>query len=213
MLFRLTHTPGAGDEFDKHSSSSSASLPGVSLIFFYLLFTTESLYNRYLYIYIHLFIYIIYRYYDFYLLLYISIYIFIYYIYLTLPLLLLLLIKRVSFKIQVSQPAVTDDSYLRTDVKPPKLGKGALQYVYVFFYICTVANARRIVASYLLRYHRCTSLSRTHTRAVFFSSHSYDLDLMDISPINFVGINIFELSLNPLIRNRSLPLSFYLSTL
>ncbi|XP_043521474.1 coiled-coil domain-containing protein AGAP005037 isoform X4 [Frieseomelitta varia] len=42
--------PGAGDEFDKHSSSSSASLP-------------------------------------------------------------------------VSQPAVTDDSYLRTDVKPPKLGK------------------------------------------------------------------------------------------
>jgi len=98
-----------------------------------------------IYIYIHLFLSIIYKYYNFYIYfyihIYISIHIYIYYIYLTLSLFSLLLIKRVSFKIQVSQPAVTDDSYLRTDVKPPKLGKGALQYI-CFFYMCTFANAR-----------------------------------------------------------------------
>uniref|UniRef100_V9I985 Coiled-coil domain-containing protein AGAP005037 n=1 Tax=Apis cerana TaxID=7461 RepID=V9I985_APICE len=35
----------------------------------------------------------------------------------------------------VSQPAVTDDSYLRTDVKPPKLGKGAVHKIYTFLLI------------------------------------------------------------------------------
>lgn len=68
---------------------------------------------------------------------------------------LLTSIKRVSFKIQVSQPAVTDDSYLRTDVKPPKLGKGALQNM---FPICTHTCSRKcIAASHLSRYHRYTS--------------------------------------------------------
>lgn len=38
----------------------------------------------------------------------------------------------------MSQPAVTDDSYLRTDVKPPKLGKGAVHKIYTFLLIISV---------------------------------------------------------------------------
>jgi len=93
----------------------------------------------------------------------------------------------VSFKIQVSQPAVTDDSYLRTDVKPPKLGKGALQYIYIHIhvsFICALCALRMRPLHRLrhLRDHCCTC--RTIVRAIaplflcsFFQSQKmYDLD-------------------------------------
>lgn len=66
-------------------------------------------------------------------------------------------IKRVSFKIQVSQPAVTDDSYLRTDVKPPKLGKGALQYMFPLYTRTCECSRKCIAASHISRYHHYTS--------------------------------------------------------
>lgn len=161
----------------------------------------------YIFTYVYLYIYIYTDITIFYLLIYFYIYLYIV-IYLTLSLPLLLLIKRVSFKIQVSQPAVTDDSYLRTDVKPPKLGKGALQYI-CFFYTCTFANARRHchLLSFV-RCHRCTSLSHTHSCLIPAVRTKHNLDLVNISPTNFGSTNLFELSLNPLIRDRSLFLSF-----
>jgi len=90
----------------------------------------------------------------------------------------------VSFKIQVSQPAVTDDSYLRTDVKPPKLGKGALQYIYIHIhvsFICALCALRmRPLHRRHLRHHCCTCRTvpshRTFLCSFFQSQKMYALD-------------------------------------
>lgn len=64
-----------------------------------------------------------------------------------------------------------------------------------------------IVASCLLRCHRCTFLSHAQS-CLILSSRSYKTSLFGEYFTNFDGTNRFELSLNLRIRNYSLLLSF-----
>ena len=79
----------------------------------------------------------------------------------------------------MSQPAVTDDSYLRTDVKPPKLGKGAVHKIYTFLLITR--------APYVLSPYFFLRSNLNGYRALHALSLSLSLSLFSFSDLSLLS--------------------------